>query len=32
MQTRKLGTHGLEVSEEGLGCMAMSEFYREVNR
>ncbi|HUE27161.1 MAG TPA: aldo/keto reductase [Solirubrobacteraceae bacterium] len=29
MQTRKLGTQGLEVSEEGLGCMGMSEFYGE---
>jgi aryl-alcohol dehydrogenase-like predicted oxidoreductase len=27
MQTRKLGTQGLEVSMEGLGCMGMSEFY-----
>ena len=27
MQTRKLGTQGLEVSEQGLGCMGMSEFY-----
>ncbi len=29
MQTRKLGGQGLEVSEEGLGCMGMSEFYGE---
>ena len=29
MQTRKLGTQGLEVSVEGLGCMGMSEFYGE---
>lgn len=27
MQTRKLGSQGLEVSVEGLGCMGMSEFY-----
>jgi aryl-alcohol dehydrogenase-like predicted oxidoreductase len=27
MQTRKLGTHGPLVSELGLGCMGMSEFY-----
>ncbi|HVZ75297.1 MAG TPA: aldo/keto reductase [Polyangia bacterium] len=27
MQTRKLGTQGLVVSEQGLGCMGMSEFY-----
>ena len=27
MNTRKLGSQGLEVSELGLGCMGMSEFY-----
>jgi aryl-alcohol dehydrogenase-like predicted oxidoreductase len=27
METRKLGTQGLEVGAMGLGCMGMSEFY-----
>ena len=27
MDTRTLGSQGLEVSEQGLGCMGMSEFY-----
>ena len=27
MRRRRLGTQGLEVSELGLGCMGMSEFY-----
>lgn len=27
MNKRKLGKHGLEVAELGLGCMGMSEFY-----
>src|SRR4051812_36191937 len=29
MDKRTLGTQGLEVSELGLGCMGMSEFYGE---
>src|SRR3954447_21896182 len=29
MEKRRLGTQGLEVSQEGLGCMGMSEFYGE---
>ncbi len=27
MDTRRLGGQGLEVSQQGLGCMGMSEFY-----
>ena len=27
METRKLGSQGLEVAELGLGCMGMSDFY-----
>jgi aryl-alcohol dehydrogenase-like predicted oxidoreductase len=27
MEQRKLGTHGLTVPAQGLGCMGMSEFY-----
>lgn len=31
MKTKKLGTQGFEVSELGLGCMGMSEFYGVTN-
>jgi len=31
MDTRRLGAQGLEVSELGLGCMGMSEFYGETD-
>src|SRR5882757_10565657 len=31
MQTKKLGSQGLQASALGLGCMGMSEFYGETN-
>jgi aryl-alcohol dehydrogenase-like predicted oxidoreductase len=31
MEHRALGTQGLEVAAEGLGCMGMSEFYGELD-
>jgi aryl-alcohol dehydrogenase-like predicted oxidoreductase len=31
METRRLGTQGLEVAQQGLGCMGMSEFYGAVD-
>ena len=31
MRMRTLGSQGLEVSEQGLGCMGMSEFYGETD-
>ncbi len=31
METRRLGGQGLEVSQQGLGCMGMSEFYGETD-
>ena len=32
MRMRRLGSQGLEVSEQGLGCMGMSEFYGPTRR
>jgi len=32
MRTRKLGSEGLEVSMQGLGCMGMSEFYGQADQ
>ncbi len=31
MRIRKLGTQGLAVTEQGLGCMGMSDFYGQVS-
>src|SRR3712207_4428257 len=31
MNRRALGSQGLDVSEQGLGCMGMSEFYGEAD-